>query len=527
MSEKVLLLGNAAIARGAYEAGCQVAAAYPGTPSTEILETMAKDYRDIRSQWSPNEKTALETAMGAAVAGVRSIAAMKHVGLNVASDPLFTFSYTGINSGLVIINADDPGPWSSQNEQDNRHTARAAKVPMIEPSDPQEAKDFTKTAFDISEKFDVPVIVRITTRIAHSQGLVELEERISPVPEKEFVRKPEKHVMIPVFVRQRHKFKEEIQIPALKEYSETSGLNRIEWGRNRKRGIITDSVAYQYVKETCPDDSVLKIGMCWPMPDRIIKEFASQVDEICVVEELDPYIEEYVSGLGIKVSIGKKAGERKIPLLSELTPETVNEVLNGVKPKKTVPAYDPEKLPGRPPTLCAGCPHLYVFQVLKKLDLNVNGDIGCYTLGVLPPVSAMHTSGCMGASIGMHLGMEKARPQLARKSVAIIGDSTFIHSGITALIDMVYNKGTGTVIILDNRTTAMTGHQDHPATGKTLMGEETFALDFAALAKAAGVKRVVTVDPKNTEELERTVAEEVAAEEPSVIISLRKCILSK
>lgn len=522
MGERVLLLGNEAIARGAFEAGCQVAAAYPGTPSTEILETMAKSYRNIRSQWSPNEKVALEVAAGAATAGVRALAAMKHVGLNVASDPLFTFSYTGINSGLVIINADDPGPWSSQNEQDNRHAARASKVPMLEPSDPQEAKDFTRLAFDISEKFDVPVIVRITTRIAHSQGLVELGEPCSEPPEKEFVRNPAKHVMIPVFVKQRHRFKEKIQIPGLKEFSENSGLNKIEWN-GKKRGIITDSVAYQYVKETCPNDSVLKIGMCWPMPDSLIIEFASQIEEVCVVEELDPYLEEYVRNLGIKVKIGKN----RIPVLDELTPDIVNEALNNVPAKRNVPEYDENKIPGRPPALCDGCPHIYVYDVLKKLDLHVNGDIGCYTLGVLPPYSAMHTQGCMGASIGMHLGMEKAKPDMARKSVAIIGDSTFVHSGITPLIDMVYNKGTGTVIILDNRTTAMTGHQDHPATGKTLMGDETHALDFAALAKAVGVERVVTVDPKDVEKLERVVREEVAADKPSVIISLRKCILSK
>ena len=519
---KVLLLGNEAIARGAYEAGCQVATAYPGTPSTEILETIAREYRDIRSQWSPNEKVALEVAMGAAVTGVRALAAMKHVGLNVAADPLFTFSYTGINSALVIINADDPGPWSSQNEQDNRHMARASKVPMIEPSDPNECREFTKLAFSMSEEFDVPVIVRITTRIAHSQGLVELGEQ-EGYPEKEFIRNPEKNIMIPQFVRLRHQFKEEDQIPRLKEFSETSGLNRIEWGSNKKRGIITNSVAYQYVKETCPDESILKIGMCWPMPTRLIHEFASQVDEICVVEELEPYIEDYVKSLGIEVKIGKN----KFSLLSELTPEIVNNILNNKSVVRNVPEYEKSKIPARPPQLCAGCPHAYVYQVLKEQDLTVNGDIGCYTLGALPPYSSMHTQGCMGASIGMHHGMEKARPEMARKSVAIIGDSTFVHSGITSLVNMVYNQGTGTVIILDNRTTAMTGHQEHPGTGKTLMGEETHLLDLPLLAKAVGVKRVVTVDPKEIDELRRVVKEEVAAEEPSVIISLRKCILSK
>ncbi|MCL1911481.1 MAG: thiamine pyrophosphate-dependent enzyme [Leptospirales bacterium] len=523
MPEKVLLLGNEAIARGAYEAGCQVASAYPGTPSTEILETIARQYKGIRSQWSPNEKVALEVACGAAIAGVRSLAAMKHVGLNVAADPLFTFSYTGINSALVIINADDPGPWSSQNEQDNRHLARASKVPMIEPSDPAEAKEFTKMAFDMSEKFDVPVIVRITTRIAHSQGLVELGEAPDSLPVKDFVRRPAKHVMIPVFVRQRHKFKEEEQIPRLKDFSNNSGLNRIEWGKNNKRGIITDSVAYQYVKETCPDDSILKIGMCWPMPDRVIREFAGNVEEICVVEELDPYIEDYVKSLGINVEIGKNV----IPILGELTPGIVGAALNGKTFSRNVPLYESEKIPDRPPLLCAGCPHSFVYTVLKKLDLHVNGDIGCYTLGVLPPYSSMHTQGCMGASIGMHLGMEKAKPDMARKSVAIIGDSTFVHSGITPLIDLVYNKGTGTIIILDNRTTAMTGHQEHPGSGKTISGEETHRLDLEMLSKAVGVRRVVTVDPKNMDEFERVVKEEVAAEEPSVIISLRKCSLQK
>ncbi len=520
--EKKVLLGNEAIARGAYEAGCHVASAYPGTPSTEILEAVARDYKNIKAQWSPNEKVALEVAAGSSVAGARSLAAMKHVGLNVAADPLFTFSYTGVNGGFVIINADDPGAWSSQNEQDNRHIARAAKVPMIEPSDPAEAKEFTKMAFALSEKFDVPVIVRITTRIAHSQGLVELKEP-ETIPVKDFKRNPKKYVMIPAHARPRHHFKETEQIPALKEYSNTSGINRMEMA-GKKRGIITDGVAYQYVKETCPEDSVLKIGMVWPMPDDMIREFASQVEEIYIVEELDPFIEDHVRSLGIKVTGGKNI----IPNVLELTPEIVDAALNGSAPGRSVPDYETEKIPPRPPGLCKGCPHGFVFNVLKKLDLNVNGDIGCYTLAVLPPYSAMHTQGCMGASIGMHLGMEKAHgPEIARKSVAVIGDSTFVHSGITPLIDLVYNKGTGTVLILDNRVTAMTGHQDHPATGKTISGEETHELDLAMMARACGVKRVVTVDPKNTEEFERVVKEETAAEEPSVIISLRKCILHK
>ncbi|HOW81725.1 MAG TPA: indolepyruvate ferredoxin oxidoreductase subunit alpha, partial [Spirochaetota bacterium] len=344
--EKKVLLGNEAIARGAYEAGCHVAAAYPGTPSTEILETMARDYPVIRSQWSPNEKVALEVAAGASVAGARALAAMKHVGLNVAADPLFTFSYTGVNGGFVIINADDPGAWSSQNEQDNRHLARAAKVPMLEPADPAECKEFTKLAFELSEKYDRPVIVRITTRIAHSQGLVEIGER-KDVPVKPAPRDPKKYVMLPAHARPRHKFIEEQHL-RIKEYSNTSGLNRIEWG-NRKRGIITDGVAYQYVKETCPGDSVLKIGMVWPMPDDVIREFAAGVENLYVVEEIDPFIEEYVKSLGIK-AIGKEI----IPLCGELTPEIVDAALNGKQFPPALPDYNTE-IPARPPGLCKGC----------------------------------------------------------------------------------------------------------------------------------------------------------------------------
>jgi indolepyruvate ferredoxin oxidoreductase alpha subunit len=517
--EKKILLGNEAIARGAYEAGCMVTAAYPGTPSTEILEAIARDYPEIKAQWSPNEKVALEVVAGASVAGARSMAAMKHVGLNVAADPLFTFSYTGVNGAMVIINADDPGAWSSQNEQDNRHYARAAKLPMIEPSSPAEAKEFTKRAFDISEKFDRPVIVRITTRIAHSQGVVELGGRKN-VPLREFVRNPQKYVMIPAHARPRHKFIEE-QMPDLKKFSEESDLNTIEW-KGTKRGIITNGVAYQYVKEVCPDDSVLKIGFIWPMPDAKIREFADKIEELYVVEELDPFMEDYVRAMGYEVT-----GKAVIPILGELTPEIVDMALNKKKPVNDIPVYS-SRIPGRPPALCKGCPHGFVFEVLKKLDLVVNGDIGCYTLAVLPPYSAMHSQGCMGASIGMHLGFEKARgDDMARKSVAVIGDSTFIHSGITPLIDLVYNKGTGTVIILDNRVTAMTGHQDNPATGRTLTGEETHELDLELLCRAIGVKRVRKIDPKNLDEFEKAVSEEVAAREPSVIISTRKCILTK
>ncbi len=518
--EKKVLLGNEAIARGIWEAGCHVATAYPGTPSTEILEVLARDYRDIKSQWSVNEKVALEVAAGASIAGARAVAAMKHVGLNVAADPLFTFSYTGVNGSLVIINADDPSAWSSQNEQDNRHLARASKVPMIEPSSPAEAKEFTALAFELSEQFDRPVIVRITTRIAHSQGIVECGERKN-VPVKDFIRNPKKYVMLPAHARPRHVFIEE-QMIKLKEYSNKSPLNTIEW-KGKKRGIITNGVAYQYVKETCPDDSVLRIGMIWPMPDEKIREFAAGVEKLYVVEELDPFIEDYVKALGIPCT-----GKEIIPLCFELSPDIVDRALNGKAHEGAYPKYTSNPIPPRPPALCKGCPHAFVFQVLSKLDLNVNGDIGCYTLAALPPYNGMHSQGCMGASIGMHLGFEKAHgPGMSRKTVAVIGDSTFIHSGITPLVDLVYNKGTGTVLILDNRVTAMTGHQDNPATGRTLMGEETHELDLAMLARAIGVKRVVVTDPKDMVEFERVVREEVAAAEPSVIISKRKCILAK
>ncbi len=516
--QRKILLGNEAIARGAYEAGCRVATAYPGTPSTEILEAMAAAYRGIKSQWSPNEKVALEVACGAAIAGARSLAAMKHVGLNVAADPLFTFSYTGVNAGLVIINADDPNAWSSQNEQDNRHYARAAKLPMIEPADPAEAKEYTKYAFDLSEEYDRPVLVRITTRIAHSQGIVALDDP-KDVPLKPFVRNPQKFVMLPSHARPRHIFIEE-QLVKLKTLSNASPLNRIEMGKT-KRGIITNGVAYQYVKETCPEDSILRIGFIWPLPDDLIRTFADSVDELYVVEELDPFIEDYVRAMGY-APIGKKI----IPLTFELTPEIVDKALNGTT-YPTAPLYS-GTIPPRPPALCKGCPHGFVFDVLKKLDVTVNGDIGCYTLAALPPYNAMHSQGCMGASISMHLGFEKAQgDEMARNSVAVIGDSTFIHSGITPLIDLVYNKGTGTVLILDNRVTAMTGHQENPVTGKTLMGEDTYEIKLEELCRAVGVKRVRVVDPKNTAEFEAVVREEVAAPEPSVIISLRKCILKK
>jgi indolepyruvate ferredoxin oxidoreductase alpha subunit len=372
---KKVMLGNEAIARGAWEAGCRVAAGYPGTPSTEILEYMAADYREVYSQWSPNEKVALEVAAGAAIAGARTMCTMKHVGLNVAADPLFTFSYTGTNAGLVIINADDPGAWSSQNEQDNRHFARAAKVPMLEPSDPEEARAYTAMAFGLSEQFDRPFIVRMTTRTSHSQGVVECGER-KEVALREFPRNPQKYVMIPAHARPRHVFVEE-QLVKMRQWSLDSGINRIEPGTTR-RGIITSGVAYQYVKETCPDDHVLKLGMVWPLPDQMIRDFAASVDELVVVEELDPFIEDYIKAMGVSTR-----GKDIIPLCGELTPDIVNKALNGRVNANSLTSYT-GAMPPRPPALCKGCPHAHVFNIIKKLDLNVNGDIGCYTLGFLP-----------------------------------------------------------------------------------------------------------------------------------------------
>ncbi len=511
-------MGNEAVARGAIEADCRVAAGYPGTPSTEILETVAATAPEIQAQWSPNEKVALEVAMGGALAGARSMAVMKHVGLNVAADPLFTFSYTGINGGLVIINADDPGPWSSQNEQDNRHYARAAKVPMLEPSDPEEARSMTRTAFDLSERYDRPVIVRITTRIAHSRGVVG-PHTPQKMPLKPFVRDPQKYVMIPMHARLRHP-RVESQLDVLRDFSNTSDLNRIEWG-DRTRGILCDGVAYHYVREVCPEDSILKIGMVWPLPDTVIREFAEAVKELWVVEELDPFIENHVKAMGLTAT-----GKARLPIIGELTPDIVDQALNN-RSQPRVAAY-PRALPARPPQLCNHCPHRYVFEILRDLDLTVVGDIGCYTLAALEPLHAMHTQTCMGASIGMLVGIEKARgKEQARRSVAVIGDSTFIHSGVTPLIDMVYNQGTGTVIVLDNRTTAMTGHQENPSSGKTLKGEPAPELDLEQLARAIGVTRTVTLDPKDTTALRRTIEREIDVRAPSVIIARRKCILKK
>ncbi|HHV60216.1 MAG TPA: indolepyruvate ferredoxin oxidoreductase subunit alpha [Clostridiaceae bacterium] len=512
---KKLLLGNEAVARGAFEAGVKVATAYPGTPSTEITENIAT-YDEIYSEWSPNEKVALEVAIGASFQGARAICSMKHVGLNVAADPLFTVSYTGVNGGLVIVVADDPGMHSSQNEQDSRYYALSSKVPMLEPADSQECKDFVKQAFEISEKFDCPVILRLTTRIAHSRSIVELEER-NECGLKEYKKDINKYVMMPGMARKRHEVVVK-RLKDLKDFSNQSTLNQIEWG-NTDIGIITAGISYQYAKEVFENASFLKLGMIYPMPDELIREFAKKVKKLYVIEELEPFIENHVRKLGIEIN-----GKDLLPVTGEYSAQLIKEKLLGQKTEKEETA----DIPARPPVMCPGCPHRGIFYVLARLKLVVTGDIGCYTLGALPPVSAMDACVCMGASIGMAHGMEKARGhEFSEKCVAVIGDSTFIHSGITGLIDIVYNKGNSTVIILDNSITAMTGHQANPATGYTIKGETTIQVDLVKLAEAIGIKRVRTIDPFDVKEAEKAIKEEIQAKEPSLIIARRPCALLK
>ncbi|WHH59500.1 indolepyruvate ferredoxin oxidoreductase subunit alpha [Petroclostridium sp. X23] len=514
---KKLMLGNEAVARGAYEAGVTVVSSYPGTPSTEITETIAK-YDEIYSEWAPNEKVAMEVAIGASIGGARAMSCMKHVGLNVAADPLFTCSYTGVTGGLVFIVADDPGMHSSQNEQDSRHFAKASKVMMLEPSDSQEAKDFTMMAYELSEKFDTPVIVRLSTRISHSQSLVELNERKS-VPLKEYKKDFQKFVMMPAMARKRHVIVED-RISALQEYAENCELNKIEWG-DKKIGVITSGIAYQYAKEALGNVSFLKLGMVYPLPEKLIKEFVSQVEKVYVVEELDPIFEDHCKKLGCEV-IGKDL----LPITGEFSAEIIKEKILGIKNQDKISVNEP--IPVRPPVMCPGCPHRGMFYVLKKLKMVVTGDIGCYTLGALPPLEAMDTCICMGASVSAAQGMEKARgKEFAKKMVAVIGDSTFMHSGITGLIDIVYNKGCSTVIILDNSITGMTGHQHNPTTGKTIKGEPTKQVDLVKLAEAIGVERISVVDPFDVDAFEKIVKEETAVQEPSVIITQRPCALLK
>lgn len=510
---KQILLGNEAFARGAWEAGVHVATAYPGTPSTEITETISK-YKEIYSEWSPNEKVALEVALGASIGGARSLCCMKHVGLNVAADPLMTAAYTGVNGGLVIIVADDQGMHSSQNEQDSRYWARFGSLPMLEPSSSEEAKEFMAYAFDLSEQFDTPVLVRTSTRISHSRGVVETGER-RDVPVREYTKDIRKYVMMPGMARGRHVIVEK-RTADLAAFAETFELNKVEMD-SAEIGVITSGICYQYVKEALPDASVLKLGLVHPLPANMIADFSKKVKKLYIIEELEPIFEEQIRAMGIQ-TIGKELFTRQ----GEYSAAMLKEKMLGQKTE----SIKPEPVPQRPPVLCAGCPHRGVFYILSKLKLTAMGDIGCYTLGVLPPLNALDAVVCMGASIGMAMGFEKARGRdAAHKTVAVIGDSTFIHSGITGLVDMVYNGGAGTVLILDNSTTGMTGHQNHPGTGKRITGEEAPQLDLEALCKAIGVEHIAVADPFDLKGLEKILKEETAREALSVIIVRRPCEL--
>ena len=515
---KKLLIGNQAVAAGLHDGGLGVVSSYPGTPSTEITEFLSK-YDDLHSEWAPNEKVACEVAFGASLAGARSACAMKHVGLNVAADPLFTLSYTGVNGGMVICVADDPAMHSSQNEQDSRHYAIASKVPMLEPADSQEAYTFAKTAFELSEQFDTPVILRMCTRIAHSQSVVEITDAI-PAVLKDYKKNPAKYIMMPGNAIKRHPFVEERTLK-LQEFAENCIYNTVEYGTNDEIGIITSGCSYQYVKEVFGDTvSILKIGMPNPLPINAIKDFANKVKKLYVIEELDPIIENHVKSLGIEV-----IGKEKFSILGEFSQKTIADAF-GVKAKQSVSADSP--VPNRPPMMCAGCPHRGMFYTLAKNKITVHGDIGCYTLGAVPPLNALDTTLCMGASIsGLH-GFNAARGESTEgKSVAVIGDSTFMHSGMTGLVNVAYNATNSTVIILDNSITGMTGHQQNPTTGYNIKGEVAAKVNLEALCKALGINRVRVVDPYNLKECDAAIKEELAVEEPSVIISRRPCVLLK
>ena len=513
-NKKVIMLGNEAIARGAYEAGVKVSAAYPGTPSTEISENIIKYKDNIYSEWSPNEKVAAEVAIGASLAGVRAMASMKHVGLNVASDPLYTVSYMGVNGGLVFVVADDPGLYSSQNEQDTRMVARAAQVPVLEPADSMEAKEYMKAAFQISEVFDRPVILRTTTRLAHSQGLVELYDR-EEVEDVPYERNIAKTVMMPGNAKLRHVEIEKRNLE-LADAANTMPINTVEMN-DTKIGVITSGIPYQYVKEALPNASVLKLGMVNPLPKKLIEEFASKVDMLYIIEELDPVIEEQVKSWGIKA-----VGKELFTVQGEYSANMIRKAIL----KEDIGTKVAAAAPSRPPILCPGCPHRSVYYVLNKLKMHVAGDIGCYTLGAVAPLSVVDSVICMGASISSLHGMEKAKgKEYIKNWVAAIGDSTFLHTGVNSLMNMVYNQSTGTVMILDNSTTGMTGHQDHAATGKTLMGEPTNAVDIPTLCRAIGVKNVVEVNAFDIKTLEKVIKEEVAKDEVSVIITKTPCVL--
>ena len=514
---KQIMLGNEAVARGLYEAGVRVISSYPGTPSTEITE-YASTYDEMYSEWAPNEKVAAESAIGASIAGARSFCAMKHVGLNVAADPLYTASYTGVNAGMVLAVADDPGMHSSQNEQDSRHHAIASKIAMLEPADSAECLEYTKLAYDLSEEFDTPVILRLTTRIAHSRSLVELNDRVEKEL-KDFPKNPQKYVMMPAMAIKRHVIIEERQ-KKLAEYAENCPFNTVE-DNGAKIGVITAGICYQYAREALGNQAnYLKLGMVNPLPVQLIKDFAAKCEKVYVIEELDGIIEDHCLKIGVEVT-----GKELFGLLGEFSQTLVRAKILG----ETLPSLSTDlNIPGRPPVLCAGCPHRGIFYLLKKLKCNVSGDIGCYTLGALAPLSSMDSCICMGASVSALHGMIKARgEEFAAKSVAVIGDSTFIHSGITGMINMAYNQGCGTIIVLDNSITGMTGHQNTPANGLTIKGDPTLAVNLEALAAACGYQRVRVIDPYDLAASEKVIKEELAAAEPSLIISRRPCMLLK
>ncbi|MBI5029695.1 MAG: indolepyruvate ferredoxin oxidoreductase subunit alpha [Chloroflexi bacterium] len=520
---KKLLSGNEAIALGTWLAGVRYASAYPGTPSTEILENLAK-HQDIRAEWAPNEKVALDSAAGACYAGARALASMKHVGLNVASESLFYLAYTGVNGGLVIISADDPGAWSSQNEQDNRNYARFAKVPCIEPADSQECIDYMAIAYDLSEQFDTPVIFRTTTRISHSKSVVNVEDGNGRVehPIKGFTPDPTKYAMIPAHSRRRHPVVEE-RTKKLSEWANTASINRIEWG-NKKIGFVTASVAYQYAREVFEGYSFLKLGMSWPLPEKLIREFASQVEKLVIVEELDPFFENEIKAMGIPC-----VGKEYFPMVNEFSLAVVRDGARKLGVPQPEPVVVPAVTmtpPARPPALCPGCPHRSTFYALRKLRLRVAGDIGCYSIGVLPPFNAMDTIGCMGASLGVAQGIDAVGVNNEKTPwVAVIGDSTFFHAGMPALANIIYNKGASTVLILDNDITGMTGQQENPGTGTTLQGLQTKKIDIEAVVRGMGVDDVFVVPSFDEHAVEKTIKQAIAIKDrPSVVISRGPCV---
>jgi indolepyruvate ferredoxin oxidoreductase alpha subunit len=516
---KKIMSGNEAIARGAYEAGVKIATAYPGTPSTEILETIAHEYKDIYAEWSTNEKVALEVASGASMAGARAMACMKHVGVNIAADPLMIISYVGVNGGLVLVTCDDPELHSSQNEQDNRHYARFAKIPMFEPSDSQEAREFVRLAFEVSEKFDTPVMIRSVTRISHAKGIVQVEDPVISPMSIEIRKQTEKFTSLPSFSRVRHRVIEE-RFLKLKEFAEQFSGNRIEMN-DPTTGIITAGISYQYAKEVFPNYSYLKLGMVWPLPKNLIGDFFKKVKKVYIIEELDPFLEDNIRAMGFR----PKGGKDRFPICGELNPSIVEKSMKGKKFKAARPYFD-EPLPPRPPNLCPGCPHRGIFVALKKLRAFTIGDIGCYSLGAYPPLNQINSCLCMGASIGQTHGMAKALGEAGKgKVVGVIGDSTFLHAGVAPLMDIGYNKSYATIIILDNYTTGMTGSQEHPGTGYTIRGEKAHKVDFVELGRVLGIENPRRVNPWDLEITEKVLREELEKEEPSLVVSEGPCML--